>query len=195
MRKIFLLFCFLLHLDVCTHLFAQELSYYLPDSVQYNPSVPKPKEVIYHNVGEYHITHDRLVNYMQALAKAAPDRIKLENMGFTYEGRPQVLLIITSPKNHQNLEQIRQQHVALTDPSKSVAINTENMPVVLYIGHSIHGNEPSGANASLLSAYYLAAAQGRQINDLLDGAVILLDPSFNPDGLQRFSTWVNQHKS
>jgi hypothetical protein len=195
MRKIFLLFCFLLHLDVGAHLFAQELSYYLPDSVQYNPSVPKPKEVIYHNVGEYHITHDRLVNYMQALAKAAPDRIKLENMGFTYEGRPQVLLIITSPKNHQNLEQIRQQHVALTDPSKSVAINTENMPVVLYIGHSIHGNEPSGANASLLSAYYLAAAQGRQINDLLDGAVILLDPSFNPDGLQRFSTWVNQHKS
>src|SRR4030095_13707632 len=25
--------------------------------------------------------------------------------------------------------------------------------------------------------------------------VILFDPSFNPDGLQRFSTWANQHKS
>lgn len=174
---------------------AQELSYYLPDSVQYNPAIPKPKEIIYHNVGEYHVTHDRLVGYMQALAKAAPDRIKLENIGATYEGRPQILLIITSPKNHQNLEQIRQQHVQLTDPSKSAALNTDNMPVVLYIGHSIHGNEPSGANAALLSAYYLAAGQGASIEDLLNNVVILFDPSFNPDGLQRFSTWVNQHRS
>ncbi len=191
MRKFFLLLLFF----ITTDLFSQELSYYLPDSVQYNPAIPKPKEVIYHNVGEYHITHDRLVNYMQALAKAAPDRIKLETMGYTYEGRPQILLIITAPKNHQNLEAIRQQHVQLTDPAKSASLNTDNMPVVLYIGHSIHGNEPSGANASLLSAYYLAAAQGAQIDDLLEHAVILFDPSFNPDGLQRFSTWVNQHRS
>ena len=192
MRKFFLL-SFFLTLYLCP--FAQELSYYLPDSVQYNPAVPKPKEVIYHNVGEYHVTHDRLVNYMQALAKAAPDRIKLQNIGVTYEGRPQILLIITSPKNHQNLEQIRQQHVQLTDPSKSAALNTAAMPIVLYIGHSIHGNEPSGANAALLSAYYLAAAQGSAIDDLLNNTVILFDPSFNPDGLQRFSTWVNQHRS
>ncbi|MDQ3277961.1 MAG: M14 family metallopeptidase, partial [Bacteroidota bacterium] len=169
--------------------------YYLPDSVQYNPAIPKPKDVIYHNVGEYHITHDRLVGYMQALAKAAPDRIKIEIMGLSYEGRPQVLLIITSPRNHQNLEQIRQQHVQLTDPAKSALLQTDNMPIVVYIGHSIHGNEASGANASLLSAYYLAAAQGRQIDDLLNNTVILFDPSFNPDGLQRFSTWVNQHRS
>jgi murein tripeptide amidase MpaA len=69
------------------------------------------------------------------------------------------------------------------------------MPIVVYIGHSIHGNESSGANAALVSAYYLAAAQGRQIDELLDNVVILFDPSFNPDGLQRFSTWANQHKS
>lgn len=192
MRKFLLIIASLFTLQTSN---AQELSYYLPDSVQYNPAIPKPKEIIYHNVGEWHITHDRLVNYMQALAKAAPDRIKLETMGFTYEGRPQILLIITSPKNHQNLEAIRQQHVQLTDPSKSAGLNTDAMPIVLYIGHSIHGNEPSGANASLLSAYYLAAAQGRQIDDLLNNVVILFDPSFNPDGLQRFSTWVNQHKS
>jgi hypothetical protein len=191
MQRLFLF----LFLFIASTLSAQDLGYYLPDSVQYNPAIPKPKDVIYHHVGEYHVTHDRLVNYMQALAKAAPDRIKLENMGLTYEGRPQVLLIITSPGNHQNLEQIRQQHLQLSDPSHSASLNTANMPVVLYIGHSIHGNEASGANASLLSAYYLAAAQGRQIDDLLNHAVILFDPSFNPDGMQRFSTWVNQHKS
>ena len=173
----------------------QELSYYLPDSVTYNPSIPKPKDIIYHEVGEWHVTHDRLVNYMKAMAAAAPDRVKMEVMGQTYEGRPQVLLIITSPKNHQQLEEIRQQHVALTDPSKSSSQSIDNMPIVVWIGHSIHGNESSGANASLLSAYYLAAGQGKQIDELLDNLVILFDPSFNPDGLQRFSTWVNQHKS
>ena len=188
----FLVCCFLF---VAYYSSAQDLNYYLPDSVSYNPAIPKPKDVIYHEVGEYHVTHDRLVNYMKAIAIAAPDRAKLEVMGFTYEKRPQVLLIITSPKNHLRLEEIRQQHVQLTDPSKSALLNIDNMPIVVWIGHSIHGNEPSGANASLLSAYYLAAAQGKQIDELLDNTVILFDPSFNPDGLQRFSTWANQHKS
>ncbi len=182
---------------ISSSLVAQDLKYFLPDSVTYNPAIPKPKDIIYHEVGEWHITHDRLVNYMKAVAIAAPDRIKLETMGLTYESRPQVLLIITSPKNHQRLEEIRQQHIKLTDPSQSASVNSDfiGMPVVVWIGHSIHGNEPSGSNAALLSAYYLAAAQGKQMDELLENVVILFDPSFNPDGLQRFSTWANQHKS
>jgi hypothetical protein len=60
-------------------------------------------------VGEWHVTHDRLVNYMKAMATAATDRVKMETKGFTYEQRPQSLLIITSPKKHQRLEEIRQQ--------------------------------------------------------------------------------------
>ena len=191
MRKLF----GILTIILSTQLTAQDLSYYLPDSITYDPSIPKPKDIIHHHVGEWHVTHDRLVNYMYALAKAAPGRIRLEQMGYTYETRPQVLLVITSPENHRNLEQIRQQHVMLTDPSGSAQLNTSEMPIVVYIGHSIHGNEPSGANASLLSAYYLAAAKGKQIDDLLKNTVILLDPAFNPDGLQRFSTWANQHRS
>ena len=196
MRKIFttcLLSAFSLTLSINSS--AQGLDYYLPDSISYDPAIPKPKDIIYHEVGEYHVTHDRLVNYMKAIAAAAPSRVKLETMGFTYERRPQVLLIITSPENHKRLEEIRQQHVQLTDPARSASLGIEQMPIVVWIGHSIHGNEQSGTNASLLSAYYLAAAQGKQIDDLLQNTVILFDPSFNPDGMQRFSTWVNQHKS
>jgi hypothetical protein len=191
MRKLALIFLSFLAFSV----HAQDLSYYLPDSITYNPAIPKPKDVIYHEVGEWHVTHDRLVNYMKAIAAAAPDRVKLETMGYTYEGRPQVMLIITSPQNHQNLEQIRRQHVQLSDPSASGSLSIDNMPAVVWVGHSIHGNESSGANASLVSAYYLAAGQGRQIDELLNNVVILFDPSFNPDGLNRFATWVNQHKS
>src|SRR5688500_13693103 len=130
MRKLFIaVSLFTFHLS----LFSQDLKYYLPDSVSYNPAIPKPKDIIYHEVGEWHITHDRLVNYMKAIAAAAPHRVKLETMGFTYEGRPQVLLIITSPKNQQRLEEIRQQHVKLTDPSQSSSVNIDNMPVVVWI--------------------------------------------------------------
>jgi hypothetical protein len=192
MRKLALAFSILLS---TFSIKAQDLKYYLPDNVSYNPAIPKPKDIIYHEVGEWHITHDRLVNYMKTVAAAVPERIKLETMGYTYEGRPQVLLIITSLKNQQRLEEIRQQHLKLSDPAHSASIDISNMPIVVWIGHSIHGNEPSGANAALVSAYYLAAAQGRQVDELLDNVVILFDPSFNPDGLQRFSTWANQHKS
>ena len=168
-----------------------DLSYYLPKGVSYDKSIPTPVSVIGHEVGEWHITHDKLVEYMKALA-ASSDRISIEYRGKTFEDRPLLLLTITSPKNHQNLESIRKIHIKATN-SSSVSI-AEN-PIVVYQGFSIHGNEPSGSNAALAVAYYLAAAQGTAIDDLLNNAVILFDPSFNPDGLQRFAYWANTNRS
>lgn len=171
-----------------------DLSYYLPPNTQYNPAIPTPPSVIGHNVGEWHVTHDRLVNYMKALDQAS-DRITLEQTGLTYEARPLLLLTISSPKNHQNIENIRTQHLQLTDATKSGSLDVKNMPAIFYLGCSIHGNEASGANAGLLMAYHLAAATGPEIEKYLENTVILFDPSFNPDGLQRFSGWVNSRKS
>lgn len=169
------------------------LPYYLPQGVTYNKNIPTPKSVIGHHVGKWHVTHDKLVMYMKVLANSS-DRITLEDRGKTFEDRPLLLLTITSPKNHQNIENIRKEHVSLTETSGQ---NTDvsNMPIVVYQGFSIHGNEASGSNAALLLAYHLAAAEGTAIDDLLNNTVILLDPSFNPDGLQRFASWVNMHKS
>ncbi|MGB5821601.1 MAG: M14 family metallopeptidase [Saonia sp.] len=169
------------------------LSYYLPQNISYDEGIPKPADIIGHEVGEWHVTHDKLLFYMQALAKAS-NRITIENRGATFEGRPILLLTITSPKNHQNIEKIRQEHIALTENGGS-SLPIADMPIVVYQGFSIHGNEPSGANAGLAYAYYLAAAQGPEIDDLLDKMVILMDPSFNPDGLQRFAYWANTNRS
>ena len=168
-----------------------DLSYYLPKDVTYNKNIPTPKSVIGHEVGEWHVTHDKLVEYMKALAKAS-DRVTIENRGATFEGRPLLLLTITSKKNHQNLELIRKRHIDATNNS---TIDISSDPIVVYQGFSIHGNEPSGANAGLAAAYYLAAAQGNKIDDLLNNTVILFDPSFNPDGLQRFAYWANTNKA
>lgn len=171
-----------------------DLSYYLPEKIAFNEKIPTPKSIIGHEVGEFHISHDRLVSYMYAL-DAASDRITIEVTGYTHEMRPLLLLTITSPSNHQRITQIKEEHVKLTDPLKSGTLNTAAMPVVFYVGGSIHGNEPSGANAMMLFAYYVAAAQGEEIEKILSNTVILLDPCYNPDGLQRFSTWVNSRKS
>lgn len=169
------------------------LDYYLPQNVSYNANIPTPKEIIGHEVGEWHVTHDKLVTYMKKLAEASP-RISIENRGTTYEGRPILLLTVTSEKNQANIEQIRQDHIRLTE-NNSNALNTDNMPIVVYQGFSIHGNEPSGSNAALAAAYYLAAAEGNEIDNLLNNTIILFDPSFNPDGLQRFAYWANSNRS
>lgn len=176
---------------VCFTMSAQkvDLSYYLPNE-RYNSEIPTPKEIIGHEVGEWHVTHDKLVMYMKALAKAS-DRIIIEERGKTYEDRPLLLLTITSPNNHKNLEEIRKKHI---DATNDTSVSTDN-PVVVYQGFSIHGNEPSGSNAALAVAYYLAASVSSETQNLLDNTVILFDPSFNPDGLQRFAYWANVNKS
>ncbi|MBT8309366.1 MAG: zinc carboxypeptidase, partial [Flavobacteriaceae bacterium] len=191
MRTFFILFC-LISLTIQ----AQDpidLSYYLPDHNDYDKSIPTPESIIGHQVGKWHVTHDKLMMYMNALA-ASSDRITIEDRGKTFEDRPILLLTITSPENHADIHNIRNSHVALTEENSNT-LNTSNMPIVVYQGFSIHGNEPSGSNASLLAAYHLAASQSQDVKDLLDNTVILFDPSFNPDGLQRFAYWANVNKS
>ncbi|RAV30595.1 M14 family zinc carboxypeptidase [Sinomicrobium soli] len=170
-----------------------DLDYYLPQNVSYNPDIPVPRSVIGHEVGEWHVTHDRLIEYMKILSEAS-DRIAMEDRGTTYEGRPLPLLVITAPENHRNIENIRQQHIKLTESGGS-DLNTDTMPTVVYQGFSIHGNEPSGSNAALIAAYYLAAGQGPEMDELLNNVVILFDPAMNPDGLQRFAHWANTNRS
>ena len=128
---------------------------------------------------------------MKVLANSS-DRITLEDRGKTFEGRPLLLLTITSPNNHSRIDDIRQRHIDGTNDS---SLDVTNDPIIVYQGFSIHGNEPSGSNAALAVAYYLAASTSLATEDLLNNTVILFDPSFNPDGLQRFAYWANTNKS
>ncbi|MDG2444176.1 MAG: M14 family metallopeptidase [Flavobacteriaceae bacterium] len=183
----------LLFLIFSISLFSQELdlNYYIPSDQNYNDKIPTPKDIIGHEVGEWHVTHDKLAEYMKALANSS-DRISIENRGKTYEGRPLLLLTITSPNNHSRIDEIRERHIAATDDSD---VDVSNDPIIVYQGFSIHGNEPSGSNASLAAAYYLAASLSPDTESLLKNTVILFDPSLNPDGLQRFAYWANTNKS
>lgn len=171
-----------------------ELNYYLPSDVTYNPDIPVPSDILGYEVGEWHATHDAVVNYMRAVAEAS-DRVTLTEYARSYEKRPLLLLVITSPENHERIESIREQQLLLSNAERSAGLDIESMPVIVNLGYSVHGNEPSAVNASLLSAYHYAAATGPEMEELLRSTVILIDPALNPDGVNRFASWVNMHKS
>ena len=192
MKKICLSLLALIYFNASSQDYHVSLDYFLPNNISYNSEIPTPASVIGHELGDWHITHDKLLQYMYRLAESS-DRISIENRGETFECRPLILLYITAPKNQKNLQEIRKKHISLTEKGAD-NIEVSNLPIIVYQGFSIHGNEPSGSNAALAVAYYLAAAQGPEIELLLNKSVILFDPSYNPDGLQRFAYWANMHK-
>ena len=192
--SIFKKFSFLFILNYCFVIYSQvDKDYFLPTNEKYNDGIPKPKEILGFNVGDWHINHDKLIDYLTKLSESSK-RIKIENRGYTYENRPLVLLTITSEKNHSRLEELRKNHINILNKSLSQN-NLKKMPAVVYQGFSVHGNEASGSNAAVLLAYYLASSEDEKVLELLDNLIILLDPSLNPDGLQRFSQWVNSQRS
>ncbi|MCH8515857.1 MAG: M14 family metallopeptidase [Cyclobacteriaceae bacterium] len=190
-----------LSLSLCLLLFSVsftkaqvDLNYYLPDSITYDPNIPTPKSFLGYEIGEWHISHDQLYYYMRELAQAS-DRVVLEVTGRSHENRPIILLTITTPENLSRLDEIKTEHKKLSDPDQSANLDTSEMPAVLFQGYSVHGNEPSAVNAAVLAAYHFAAAQDEKTIKQLEKTIMLIDPALNPDGVHRFSTWVNMHKS
>jgi hypothetical protein len=170
------------------------LEYYLPAGQSYDPKIPKPKDFLGYEVGEMHASPYEVMAYFRELAKHS-NRMKIETYGRTYENRELMLITVTSPQNLAKIDQIKSEHVKITNPNLSKNLSTKDMPVVVWMGYSVHGNEASAINASIVAGYHLAAAQGAEIDALLKDAVILIDPCLNPDGATRFASWVNSNKS
>lgn len=195
-QKILLMLIGLLALEVMGQetILKKDLNYFLPAQTDYDPKIPTPEFFFGFQIGERHLRHDQLVEYMETLAKIS-DRVNIQEYGRTYEQRRLVLLTISSPENIRNIDQIQKDHLALSNPdAKRLSIH-DDMPVVVWLGYSVHGNEASGCNASALVAYYLAAADNSEIMEMLKKMIVLIDPCVNPDGMDRFANWVNIHRS
>jgi hypothetical protein len=155
--------------------------------------IPVPESFFGFADGERHVRHDQLLAYLGRLADIS-DRITFEQYGMTYEQRPLALLVITHPENHARLEALRTRHALLADPERSAAVALEDLPAVLWLGFTVHGNEASGANAVPRIVYDLATARGTGIEEQLRHVIIIIDPCVNPDGYGRFSGWVNGNR-
>ncbi len=175
-----------------------ELPFSLPVPLQgtdqYNGDIPTPEGVIGHEIGTRHTEPHQTVAFFRAIDEAS-DRVAVDSHGRSYEGRPLVHAIVTSPENHARLEEIRRRNLQLSDDPTGISdSDIESMPAIVLAGYSIHGNEASGTEAALLLLYHLAAGESATVEDVLQNTVVIIDPMFNPDGRGRFTTWANRNR-
>src|SRR5256885_7875541 len=78
--------------------------------------VPTPDEFLGYKLGDRFTSYSRILDYFNELARKS-QLITVQQFGETYEHRPLVLAVITSPKNRAALDTIRANVVSLADPS------------------------------------------------------------------------------
>ncbi len=193
------LFTFVLALFVPIILMAQykgeNIAYFMPKGDHtYNPAITTPVDFFGFELGGQHVTTSQIYNYLELLSEQS-ERFSFEYHGYSYEKRPFMYVTITSKQNHENIDAIVQKHHDFIDPTDKSKKSTEGMPVVVWLGYSVHGNEASGINGAVAAAYFLAAAQGDEIENIMNNSVIILHPIINPDGSDRFASWVNSNRS
>src|SRR5947208_3926971 len=161
----------------------------------YRPAVPRPEAITGYAAGEQHTMYAVMQHYLDTLVATASDRVRIETWGKTTEYRPIRALIISDPANLAKLDQIRSGLAELSDPrktsaSRAAAIAAQS-PAVAVFNYSVHGDEPAGFEAAMQVAYQLAASDEPQTLEILNSVVVVLNPSANPDGHERYSTCHN----
>ena len=169
----------------------------LAPGVRYNPGVPTLQQVVGYDVGETMSSPEDIQAYLKALVAAVPDRARLIEYARSWEGRPLHLLVIGSPERIARLDQVKADLRRLADPrglSQADADRLINdLPVVTWLIHSVHGNEVTSSDAALAEAYHILAAEGDAGVDLIRrNSIVLIDPLQNPDGRARFLSMNEQ---
>ena len=161
--------------------------------------VPLPEESIGFAPGEnYRLAdYEQLKAYYEAVAEAS-DRVELEVIGQTHQGRDLLLLHISSPENLQNLEHYRSisQRLAMArelDDDAARELASEGKAVV-WIDHGLHSAERAHSQAGPHLAYHLATDQSRETQRILDDVILLMMPLMNPDGHTVVVDWYREQR-
>ncbi len=174
-------------------LHAQEFDFY--SRGPYRPEVPRPELLLGYRIGSQHTMYHQLQQALDRMMESAPDRVRSEVIGKTAEGKVMRLLIISAPENLARMEEIRADLARLADPRRTSASDAraiaERTPTTVLLSHSVHGNEPAGFEASMQTVYQLLASDEPETREILKQVVVLINPSQNPDGHERFAAWSN----
>ena len=170
---------------------------FYPDGT-YLEDVPTPDEVLGFPLGQKPARYDEAIRYLKILDEISP-RGQLMETGETHEGRKLYIFLVTSEDNMEKLEEIRDNHAKLADPrrirSNSEAESIiESNPAVVWLMYNVHGNELSGADASLQLAYQLTAGTDETTKNILQEVIVGIDPIENPDGRERTLAQLQQWK-
>ncbi len=155
-----------------------------------NAQIPSFAEVVGHEFGERITLHHEAMSYLRRLDEVS-DRVRVIEQGETWEGRELLVAIVSSPENQARLDQIRQAAHRLGDPRGTTPEQAQaiaaDQPVIIWYGGSIHGFELSGAEGLLRLLEHLTTRGDAATLEVLDNAVILIDPMLNPDGRDAFA--------
>ena len=166
------------------------------DRGPYREAVPRPAQVLGYEPGTFHTSYGNMERYVDALVHAASDRVVREPFGRTYEYRERALLIVSSPANLQRLDAIREATGKLADPRRLASPSEaerliRDTPVTVWLNYSIHGDESASFEAMMQVAYQLAAGEDSTTRVILERCVVVMNLAHNPDGHERFVTWIN----
>ncbi|WP_242916856.1 M14 family metallopeptidase [Pontibacter liquoris] len=149
-----------------------------------------PEQFLGYKLGQQFTPHARLLDYVYYVARQAPNRIKVQEYGHTYEGRPLVLAYIASDENLPRLEQIRENSLRMAGMAKGQVEG--NQPAIAWLSYNVHGNEAVSSEAVMQVLYDLVNPANEQSRQWLQNEVVLLDPCINPDGRERYVQWYKQ---
>lgn len=160
-------------------------------------SVPTPKSFLGFEVGEpYQLANfTQLEAYFKKVAEVS-DRVQYQSIGQTEFGREQPMLIITAPKNFEQIERYKEISQKLgraeITEEEARALSKEGKPVV-WIDGGLHASEVVGAQQLIETLYHLASRNDEETLRILDEVIILL-VHVNPDGMEIMSNWYMQHE-
>jgi hypothetical protein len=161
--------------------------------VSYVPAIKSPDAFLGYPLGSRPARYAEVVGYFTYIAGATP-RVKLVEMGTTYEGRAQYYAVVTSEENQGRMESIRRT-LARVAAGERDALSGEagrTTPAVAWIAYGVHGDELSSVDAALQVLYHYAAGTDPGTLATLRELVICIEPMQNPDGRERFLGQMEQ---
>lgn len=149
-----------------------------------------PKEFLGYELGDRFTRHHRVVEYYKHVADALPN-VEFYQYGETYEHRPLIYVVVTSPENFQNLEQIRLNNLRKAGMTEGTP--SADKKAIVWLSYNVHGNEANSTEASMQTLYELSDPQNKKTQEWLKNTVVILDPCLNPDGRDRYTNFYNQY--
>ena len=161
--------------------------------VNYQQNIPTVKQVLGYDMGQRISNHRDMLRYFEALKKAAPDRIEIVEYARSWQDRALIYAVVASPENLAKLAEYEQGIQALSDPRQTDKGTADNiirtLPASVWLEYAVHGNEISGTDAAMMTAYHLLAAPDEPVNKkILNNTLVFIDPLQNPDGRERFTS-------
>ena len=138
---------------------------------------------------------DKIVEYFYEVEKQS-DRIKVINMGPSAEGHPFLVLIISSPENLDNLDQLQLINKKISNPrgvsEDELKSYVKEGKAIIFQSMSLHASEVGGTQMTPELTYDLLTRNDTETKRILDNVLFFMVPSLNPDGQIMITDWYNE---